>query len=87
MFYHVCDTHGYNSTSTHSFGARAAGIFRTHNAHIASAVAHACAEFMAAEAVVLDYVKAGRVDAKGFSAAHKECRNRIEDLARRLKVR
>src|SRR6266852_994572 len=34
---------------------------------IASAVAHACADFMAAEAVVLDYVKAGRVDAKGFA--------------------
>src|SRR2546425_11199328 len=54
---------------------------------IASAVAHACAEFMAAEAVVLDYVKAGRVDAKGFAAAHKECRDRIEALARRHKAR
>ena len=54
---------------------------------IASAVAHACAEFMAAEAVVLDYVKAGRVDAKGFAAAHKECRDRIEALARRLRAR
>src|SRR6266404_8256679 len=40
VFYHVCDTHGYDSTPTHSFGARAAGIFRTHNAHIASAIAH-----------------------------------------------
>jgi 4-hydroxy-4-methyl-2-oxoglutarate aldolase len=54
---------------------------------IASAVAHACTEFMAAEAVVLNYVKGGRVDAKGFAAAHKECRDRIEALARRLKVR
>jgi 4-hydroxy-4-methyl-2-oxoglutarate aldolase len=54
---------------------------------IASAVAHAGAEFMAAEAVVLDYVKAGRVDAKGFAAAHKECRDRIEALARKLKTR
>ena len=54
---------------------------------IASAVAHACAEFMAAEAVVLDYVKAGRVDAKGFAAAHKDCRDRIETLARKLKAR
>jgi 4-hydroxy-4-methyl-2-oxoglutarate aldolase len=54
---------------------------------IASAVAHACAEFMAAEAVVLDYVKAGRVDAKGFAAAHKECRERIEALARKTKAK
>jgi regulator of RNase E activity RraA len=54
---------------------------------IASAVAHACAEFMAAEAVVLDYLRAGRVDAKGFAAAHKECRQRIETLARTMKGR
>jgi 4-hydroxy-4-methyl-2-oxoglutarate aldolase len=54
---------------------------------IASAVAHACTEFMAAEAIVLNYVKAGRVDPKGFAAAHKECRDRIEALARRLKAR
>jgi regulator of RNase E activity RraA len=54
---------------------------------IASAVAHSCAEFMAAEAVVLDYVKGGHVDAKGFAAAHKECRERIETLARKLKAR
>jgi regulator of RNase E activity RraA len=53
---------------------------------IASAVAHGCAEFMAAEAVVLDYVKAGHVDSKRFAAAHKECRERIETLARRLKA-
>jgi regulator of RNase E activity RraA len=53
---------------------------------IASAVAHACAEFMAAEAVVLNYLKGGRVDPKGFAAAHKECRERIEALARKLKA-
>src|ERR1700746_3096799 len=35
----------------------------------ASAVAHACPEFMEAEAVVLGYCKSGRVDAKGFAAA------------------
>jgi regulator of RNase E activity RraA len=53
---------------------------------LASAVAQACPEFMAAEAVVLDYLKAGRVDVKGFTAAHKECRSRIETLARKLKT-
>jgi regulator of RNase E activity RraA len=52
---------------------------------IASAVANACAEFMAAEAVVLNYLKGGRVDSKGFAAAHKECRERIEALARKVK--
>jgi regulator of RNase E activity RraA len=52
---------------------------------LASAVAQACPEFMAAEAVVLDYLRAGKVDPKGFAAAHKECRARIEALARRLR--
>ncbi len=52
---------------------------------LASAVAQACPAFMAAEAVVLDYVKAGRVDAQGFAAAHKECRARIDALGKKLR--
>ena len=52
---------------------------------IASAVAQACPEFMAAEAVVLDYVRGGKVDAKGFAAAHKECRARIVALAEKVR--
>src|SRR2546422_4360806 len=32
---------------------------------LASAVAQACPEYMAAEAVVLDYLKGGRIDPKG----------------------
>jgi len=52
---------------------------------IASAVAHACAEFAAAESVVLDYLKADRVDPKGYAAARNECRDRIEALGRKLK--
>jgi 4-hydroxy-4-methyl-2-oxoglutarate aldolase len=52
---------------------------------LAAAVAQACPEFVAAEAVVLDYVKAGRVDPRGFAAAHKECRARIDALARKLR--
>src|SRR5207244_9969610 len=36
---------------------------------IAAAVAHACPEYMAAEVVVLDYLKAGPVDPKGLAAA------------------
>jgi regulator of RNase E activity RraA len=52
---------------------------------IASAVAEACPEYMAAEAVVLDFLKAGRPDPMGFTAARNECRDRLEALARRLK--
>lgn len=52
---------------------------------IASAVAQACPEFMAAESVVLDYLKAGKVEAKGYAAARNECRDRIEALARKLR--
>jgi regulator of RNase E activity RraA len=54
---------------------------------IASAVAHACPEFMAAESVILDYCKSGKVDPKGFATAQKECRDRIDKLARKLKTR
>jgi regulator of RNase E activity RraA len=54
---------------------------------IASAVAHACAEFMEAEAVILGYLKRGQVDSKGYAAAYRDCRGRIEMLARKLKKR
>jgi 4-hydroxy-4-methyl-2-oxoglutarate aldolase len=54
---------------------------------IASAVAHACPEYMAAESVVLDYLRSGRPDPKGFTAARNECRDRIEALARKVKGR
>jgi regulator of RNase E activity RraA len=52
---------------------------------IASAVAQACPEYVAAEAVVLEYLKAGRPDVRGYTAARNECRDRIEALARKLK--
>jgi hypothetical protein len=52
---------------------------------IAGKVAHACPEYMAAEAVVLDYLKAGKIDPKGYAAARNECRDRIEALGRKLK--
>ena len=55
-------------------------------AEIAAAVAEACAEYMAAEAVVLDYLKAGRPEPKGYAAARNACRDRIEALGRRLKA-
>jgi regulator of RNase E activity RraA len=52
---------------------------------LASAVAHACPEYMAAEAIVLDYLRAGKVESKGFDAARKGCKDRIDELARKLK--
>lgn len=52
---------------------------------IAPAVAEACAEYMAAEAVVLDYLKAGRPDPAGYGAARRGCRDRLEALERKLK--
>jgi 4-hydroxy-4-methyl-2-oxoglutarate aldolase len=52
---------------------------------IAQAVASGCEELMAAEAVVLDYLKAGKPNPTNFAKARAECRERIEALARRLK--
>jgi 4-hydroxy-4-methyl-2-oxoglutarate aldolase len=52
---------------------------------IVSEVAAGCPEFMAAEAVVLDYLKAGRIDPKNYAAARNECKDRIAALGRRLK--
>jgi hypothetical protein len=52
---------------------------------LAGAVARACEEYAAAEGVVLNYLRSGRVDPKGFTAARNECRDRIEALERRLK--
>ncbi|MFO0930187.1 MAG: RraA family protein [Gemmataceae bacterium] len=54
---------------------------------IASEVAHACADLAAAEAVVLDYLRAGNVTVKGYAEARAECKRRIDDLARRLRKR
>jgi 4-hydroxy-4-methyl-2-oxoglutarate aldolase len=52
---------------------------------LASAVAEACPEYMAAEAIVMDYLKAGKVDPKGYAAARQGCKERVDALARKLK--
>ena len=52
---------------------------------IASEVPQACAELAAAEAVILDYLKSGKIDPKGLGAARKESQARIAALERRLK--
>ncbi len=51
---------------------------------VAAAVAHGCADYMAAEAVVLEYLKSSTVDTKGYAAARKECQGQIEALAGKL---
>jgi regulator of RNase E activity RraA len=52
---------------------------------IASETAHACADYMDAEAVILGYLRSGKVDIKGFAGARDECRAKIDVLAKRLK--
>jgi regulator of RNase E activity RraA len=52
----------------------------------ASAIAHACPEFVAAEAVVLDYVKAGNVDPVGYKRAREELVRRISELGKKVRV-
>src|SRR6185312_15059120 len=54
---------------------------------LAAAVAEACPEFMAAESVVLDYLKAGTVAPAGYAAARNECQRQIGDLAKRMQSR
>ncbi len=54
--------------------------------HLASAIAQACPELAAAEAIVLDYLKAGKVDPKTYAAARNECKNRIDALAKKLRA-
>lgn len=52
---------------------------------IASEVAPACAELMAAEQIILDYLRAGKPDVKKFAEARKESQERINALGKRLK--
>ena len=52
---------------------------------IALEVKYACADYVAAEAVVLDYLKAGNVDVKEYAARRQTCKEMIDALARRLK--
>lgn len=53
---------------------------------IASAVAYACADYAAAESLVLDYLKSGKLDPKGFAAARAACQEQIAVLGKRLKA-
>jgi regulator of RNase E activity RraA len=53
---------------------------------IASDVASAAADFVAAENVILDFLKTGSKDQKGYSEARKECGRLIEELGRRVRI-
>ena len=52
---------------------------------VAGQVADACEELASAEAIVLGYLRAGKVTPSGFSEARKACKAAIDALARRLK--
>lgn len=54
---------------------------------IASEVAEGCAELVQAEAIVLDYLRAGHVTVRGFAEARLECKRRIDALASQLRKR
>jgi regulator of RNase E activity RraA len=54
---------------------------------IASEIPQAAAEFAAAEAVVLDYLKRGRPDVAGFTEARRETMARIAALGKRVRGR
>jgi regulator of RNase E activity RraA len=52
---------------------------------IASAVAHAGEQFVAAEQVVLDYLKSARPTPEGLGKAREECTRRIAALREKVK--
>lgn len=54
---------------------------------IASEVAHTAAEFVAAEACVMQFADSGSRDLKAYSEARREMMRRIEELGRRVRMR
>ena len=54
---------------------------------IASEVAHAAAEFVAAESCVMEFAASGSRDLQAYSAARREMMRRIEELGRRVRGR
>jgi 4-hydroxy-4-methyl-2-oxoglutarate aldolase len=53
---------------------------------LAAAVAQGCADYMAAEAIVMDYLKSPTVTPRGYAEARQACKERIDALQRRLKA-
>jgi regulator of RNase E activity RraA len=54
---------------------------------LAALVAEGCAGFMAAEAVVLDYLKKGNATAAGYIPARDECKRQMNELGKRLRAK
>ncbi len=48
-------------------------------------VAKACAEYMAAEAIIMDYLKTSKPTVEGFTSARQECKKRIDSLGVQLR--
>lgn len=92
-------SHGYCQIPTLDVPVRVGGVWinpgdllhgdrngvTTVPAGLAGVVAEGCAGLVAAEAVVLDYLKGGGVTPDGYVAARAECHRRIAELAARLK--
>lgn len=54
---------------------------------IASEVAHAAADFVAAETYILDYLKTGERDAARYAEVRREAMSRIAELGQRVRAR
>jgi 4-hydroxy-4-methyl-2-oxoglutarate aldolase len=54
---------------------------------IASEVAHTAAEFVAAEAVCIEFARSGKRDVKGYSEARQEMLRRIAELGKQVRAR
>jgi len=54
---------------------------------IAGEVAHAAADFIAAEAVCIDFARSGRRDVKAYSEARQEMMRRIAELGKKVRAR
>jgi 4-hydroxy-4-methyl-2-oxoglutarate aldolase len=54
---------------------------------IAADVAHAAADYMAAESIILDYCKAGNCDTRRFGEVRIEAMNQIAELGKRVRAR
>ncbi len=52
---------------------------------IAAEVADACAEFMAAESVILGYLKGTSLTPRGFAEAREECKRRVGVIEKRVR--
>jgi regulator of RNase E activity RraA len=96
----IC-AHGYCHIPSHNVPVHVGGVtvhpgdllhgdrngVTTIPAEVASEIAQGCGELAEAEAIVLNYLRAGNVTVKGFTEARLACKERIDQLARRLRAR